>query len=318
MKPPKPIHRSGLTFPINNAKFLDKAWTRGCDGFQLDLQDSVPQAQKAHARTLCKAAIESVSRAGGEDVEIRINQASIEADIAAAVWPGLKSIRLGHTLTAEQVRLADACITKMELLRGIPPGSIELGISPDSVYSTVGLEEIALASPRIRSFGAAGGYDYALSLGIEMFTGLDALFYPSGLGNLLARAHGKQGTTGSTGSAPRESGNVSDDENAFRRAVEARKLGSRRMHGLHPAVVEPFNRGMTPPAEEVEEAKRIVEFWQRLDAAGEVEGSMEGKIVDRYEARNARELIDWSRQCAEVDAYKAMKLAEARAKAGGN
>src|SRR5690349_21547267 len=122
MKPERIIHRSGLTMPINNTRFINSAWTRGCDGFQIDLQDSVPQAQKALARSLCKDAIPNVAQGGALDIEIRINQAYIEADVEAAVWPGLQGLNMGHTLTPEQVRLMDECITKMEKLRGIRPG----------------------------------------------------------------------------------------------------------------------------------------------------------------------------------------------------
>src|SRR5260370_4914812 len=97
------IHRSGLTMPINNPRFVNAAWTRGCDGFTLDLEDSVPQSQKEHARTLVEPAIRSVAQGGGE-VQVRINQSYIEADVTAAVRPGLKSLNMGHTLTADQIR----------------------------------------------------------------------------------------------------------------------------------------------------------------------------------------------------------------------
>src|ERR1700694_4782973 len=124
MAPRRKIHRSGLTMPINNARFVNAAWTRGCDGFTLDLEDSVPQAQKAHARMLVQHAIQAAGQGGG-DVQVRINQAYIAADVAAAVWPGLSGLNMGHTLTAEQVRLMDDCVTRMERDRGIRPGTIE-------------------------------------------------------------------------------------------------------------------------------------------------------------------------------------------------
>ena len=113
MAPRRNIHRSGLTMPINNPRFVNAAWTRGCDGFTLDLEDSVPQSQKAHARTLVQQAIQTAGQGGG-DVQVRINQAYIEADVAAAVWPGLSSLNMGHTLTADQVRLMDGTRDKWQ------------------------------------------------------------------------------------------------------------------------------------------------------------------------------------------------------------
>lgn len=309
LRPRRTIHRSGLTMPINNPRFVNAAWTRGCDGFTLDLEDSVPQAQKAHARTLVRQAIQNAGRGGGQ-VQVRINQAYIEADVSAAVWPGLSSLNMGHTLTTDQVRLMDGCITRMERERGLRPGTVEIDVSPDSVYATVALEELVEASPRQKSFGAVGGYDYALSLGVEMFTGVDAFFYPRGLGSLIARAHGKDFPLNAQ--IPDTSGSVSDAEYAHAQAVATRRLGGRHASGLHPNVVEPMTRGLTPPAAEVREAERILAFWNELDARGEAEGFLEDKVIDRYEAARATELLEWAVACAEMDAHKERMVARAR------
>jgi citrate lyase subunit beta / citryl-CoA lyase len=309
--PRRKIHRSGLTMPINNPRFVNAAWTRGCDGFTLDLEDSVPQAQKAHARTLVQRAIQVAAQGGGE-VQVRINQAYIEADVAAAVWPGLSSLNMGHTLTADQVRRMDACVTRVEHERGIRPGTIDIDVSPDSVYATVALEELVNVSPRQKSFGGVGGYDYALSLGVEMFTGVDAFFYPRGLGSLIARAHGKEFPL--TAQIPDTTGSVSDADHAHAQAAATRRLGGRRGSGLHPNVVEPMNRGLTPPADEIRDAERVLAFWSTLDEGQQAEGLLDGKMVDRYEAARAVELLAWAVACAEMDAHKESRVAQTRSR----
>jgi citrate lyase subunit beta / citryl-CoA lyase len=311
MPPRRKIHRSGLTMPINNPRFVNAAWTRGCDGFTLDLEDSVPQSQKEHARTLVEQAIQSVAQGGGE-VQVRINQSYIEADVAAAVRPGLSSLNMGHTLTPDQIRLMDASITRMERERGLRPGTIEIDVSPDSVYATVMLEELVDVSPRQTSFGGVGGYDYALSLGVEMFTGVDAFFYPRGLGSLIARAHGKSFPL--SAQIPDTSGNVGDAEHAFEQAEATRKLGGRRGSGLHPNVVEPQTRGLTPPPDEVAYAQQVLAFWSTLDAAQEAQGILEGSVVDRYEAARAAELLEWAALCADMDAHKAHMVGQTHAR----
>jgi citrate lyase subunit beta/citryl-CoA lyase len=299
--------------PINNPRFVNAAWTRGCDGFTLDLQDSVPQSQKAHARTLVPEAIRTVAQGGGE-VHVRINQASIEADVPAAVWPGLSGLNMGHTLTSDQVRLMDECVSRVERERGLRPGTIEIDLSPDSVAGTVASEDLVDVSPRVKSFGGVGGYDYALSLGVEMFTGVDAFFYPRGLGSLIARAHHRSFPL--SAQVPDTSGSVSDADHAHAQAVATRKLGGRRGSGLHPNVVGPMTRGLTPPPDEVAEAERVLAFWQRLDAEGEAEGVLDGKPVDRYEALRAAELLEWAAACAEMDARKERMVAATRTRLG--
>jgi len=313
MQPKRRVDRSRLTMPVNNPRFVDKAWTRGCDGFQLDLEDSVPQSQKAHARTLVREAIAKVSKGGG-DVEVRINMAYIVADVKAAAWPGVLSLNIGHTLRTDQIELADACISQMERERGIRPGTIAIQYAPDMVYATVKDDELTKASPRIRWYYGGGNYDYSLSLGVEMFTGLDPLWYARNNGSLLARAHDK--TPNVVARLPDTSGSVSDADRAFNQAEATRKLGGRKGSGLHPAVVEPSNRGLTPPPDELEEARQVLAFWDELDRRGEAEGMLDGTVVDRYEAARAAELLDWADACAQKDAFKARMTAAAREREG--
>ena len=67
-----PVWRSLLYVPTNVPKYVDKAHTRGADAIQLDLEDSVPNSQKAEARKLVQEAAEIVSQ-DGADVVVRIN-----------------------------------------------------------------------------------------------------------------------------------------------------------------------------------------------------------------------------------------------------
>ena len=72
MKPDLPVWRSLMYVPVNVEKYVEKAHTRGADCIQLDLEDSVPAAQKENARKLVQDAARRVRRAGA-DVVVRIN-----------------------------------------------------------------------------------------------------------------------------------------------------------------------------------------------------------------------------------------------------
>jgi citrate lyase subunit beta / citryl-CoA lyase len=309
--PNRKVHRSGLTMPVNNPRFVNKAWTRGCDGFQIDLEDSVPQSQKAHARTLIRDAVRNVSQ-GGAEVEVRINMSYIEADVEASTWPGVSGLNMGHTLTVDQIKLMDTWITKMERKRGIRPGTIRLQFGPDSVYAAVVAHELIKASPRIKAYYGGGNYDFSLSLGVDMFTGLDPLWYARNENGLLSRANDVAPSV--VARLPDTSGSVSDADYAFKQAEATRKLGGRKGSGLHPNVVEPSTRGMTPPPEDVDEARRVLAFWSELEEQGQAEGLMDGQMVDRYEAARAEELLDWAEACAVMDAHKRHMAAEAAAR----
>src|SRR5687767_14264442 len=141
------VRRSGLTMPIVTQRFIDKAWTRGCDFITLDLEDSVPQNLKAHARTLVKDAIQNVSK-GGAGACGRGNHDTMEDDVAGAVWPGLRRIKYPKTEHAHEVRKLDYLITRYERERGIEPGTVEIDAGIETAVGVTNTLDIASASPR--------------------------------------------------------------------------------------------------------------------------------------------------------------------------
>jgi citrate lyase subunit beta/citryl-CoA lyase len=184
------VRRSGLTMPIVTARFVDNAWRRGCDFVLLDLEDSVPQHMKAHARSLVEASIPKIAR-GGTEPFVRINHEYMRADLEAAVRPGLKRVRYPKTEHADEIRRMDALITRLERERGIRPGTIEIDVGIETAVGVTNVYEIAGASPRIREFAASsGGYDLSRDLGVEMFVDYDQFVYVRGEAELAARALG--------------------------------------------------------------------------------------------------------------------------------
>src|SRR5215475_4091663 len=85
--------RSSLILPVNQPRFVERAYTRGADAIVLDLEDSVPAAEKENARRLVKEAIPLAAR-GGAEVSVRVNNEPglLEADVDAAVHPGLDNL----------------------------------------------------------------------------------------------------------------------------------------------------------------------------------------------------------------------------------
>jgi citrate lyase beta subunit len=112
---------------------------------------------------------------------------------------------------------------------------------------------------------------------------------------------------------PDTTGDVGNTELTRQRAEANRQAGLRAGGGLHPNTVEPQNIGLTPTSAEVQEAQRILAFFAQLDERGEVEGELDGRLVDKYEAARATELLEWSELCAQKDAQKARAQAQARA-----
>ena len=58
--------RSSLILPVNQPRFVERAYTRGADAIVLDLEDSVPAAEKGSARKLVKEGVLIVPSHMGE------------------------------------------------------------------------------------------------------------------------------------------------------------------------------------------------------------------------------------------------------------
>ena len=162
----------------------------------------------------------------------------------------------------------------------------------------------------IDAFAGGTGYDMSMDMGVEMFVGFDQFVYNRGEGALVAMALGLE-YVGSV-YMPDTTGDVGNTDLTRQRAEANRKVGLRSGSGLHPNTVEPQNIGLTPTPEEVEDAKRILEYFAEIDERGEVEGELNGRIIDTYEAARATELLEWSELCAKKDARKAKAQARTR------
>jgi citrate lyase subunit beta/citryl-CoA lyase len=86
-------------------------------------------------------------------ISVRISLASPEADLAAAIHPGVSTVLLPRVESANQIRTADALITGLEKRRGIRPGTIELRALVESPEGVNMAQEIASSSPRLKAIG---------------------------------------------------------------------------------------------------------------------------------------------------------------------
>ncbi len=304
------VRRSGLMMPVNTERFVNNSWLRHSDSLDYDLEDSVPQSEKDNARAVVPAAIK-IGLKGGAEVSVRINCAYVEADLDAAVWPGVSRISHPKTESAAQIQLVDEVITRLERERGIRPGTIEVNAMIETTLGVANSYEIASSSPRVKSFSGGTGYDMSMDMGLEMFVGFDQFFYNRGEGALIAMALGLE--RGGGVYMPDTTGSVGDGDETLVRAQANRKVGFRSGGGLHPNVVQPQNIGLTPTPHEVSEAHRVLALFEEIDARGEVEATLGGRIVDAYEAARAAELVEWADACARRDEEKAKAREESLA-----
>ena len=299
-----PARRSALILPINVPKFVERAHLRGADAIVLDLEDSVPAAEKASARRLIPAALRAVAR-GGAEVAVRVNNepALLADDIDAAVHPGLDTIAFPKAESADQIREVVARIEALERKRGLAPGHVRLSLAIETPRGLLAAREIAVASDRIATM-SVGVEDYCLELGVEPSPDGIELLYAVATVVTVCKAKGIQ----PTGLVDSIAGfrDIAVFEGAAQRA---RQLGCVGAGCIHPDQVTVLNRVFTPDPAKVQYAERVVAAFEDGVRRGTASVNVEGKMVDVPVYKRALVILARARAVAETERRKADALA---------
>jgi citrate lyase subunit beta/citryl-CoA lyase len=305
------VSRCAMFVTPTNPRFIDKAWTRGGDVYILDIEDSIAPAEKERCRTLIRESIQKANK-GGASIYVRINKPFVDADLPYAVWAGVDRIMLPKTESAAEMQHAHEIISKLERERGIPEGSVELSPMIESALGAVNIYEILSANPRkIWSQGGGGGYDMAVNLGIEMFASFDQYAFPVAYVALAAMTLGIEATGGVF--VPNTSGRVDQSDQATAQAAALHAAGIHHAGALHPAFIQPLVSGLSPSEDEISWAHRVIDEYENLCDLGEAVGTLDGKVVDKYEYDFAKRTLGWAAACAAKDRWKANALKRASA-----
>jgi citrate lyase subunit beta/citryl-CoA lyase len=288
----KPL-RSLLFVPGNKAAWMDKAPQYGADALILDLEDSVPPAEKAAARTLVRQAIECLA-ARGQTVYVRVNALETGLtgeDLHSVSVAGLTGVLPPKIDTADDVHQLDTLLAFFEQRAGLPPGSIELIPTLETARGIRNAYDIASASPRVASIvGTAGrGGDTNRALGyVWTKEGMETLFIRSKV-LLDARAAGIQHPLMASWF------DVGDVEGFIADAQRNRQLGYRGMLLIHPSHVEPANRIFTPSREEVAYYKGLLAAMEEAERHGTAAVTYQGAMVDIAMVKTARQMLEFAR-----------------------
>src|ERR1043165_5633022 len=153
-----PVWRSALYVPANVPRFIEGAHKRGADAIIVDLEDSVPLAERPAARRDLAATAENVSR-GGADVIVRINRPWRQAmlDPQGAISPRVQALAVTKVDSADHIRLIAEVVSELEAERGMAVGTTQLTAMIETPAAWFKMPEIAAASPRIVARGWGGG-----------------------------------------------------------------------------------------------------------------------------------------------------------------
>jgi citrate lyase subunit beta / citryl-CoA lyase len=284
-----PVWRSMLFVPVNVPKFVEGAHARGSDAVILDLEDSVPPAEKATARTLIEAAAPKVAKSGA-DVVVRINRPLELAvrDIEAAVSPAITGLIVPKIDSAGHMRLLDEVIETVERSKNMTVGHTRLMALVETPAGFARVEEIAAASTRLVGL-SLGSEDFAMEMGMPAAT--DTLSYPKQRLAIAAVAAGvmPMGIVGS----------VADfqDLDGYRAAARlARRYGFRGSACIHPNHVKILNEEFGVKPSEIAWAHRVIEVYEQAKREGRASIQLDGKMVDIPIVIRAERILDEARR----------------------
>ena len=277
--------RSLIFVPGNRANMLERALGFNADIIMVDLEDSVPPAEKAAARDLARQWVPTLRQAG-KRVMVRANSLDTgltRDELTAVISPDLYGVSVGKTESVWDLREINRIIAPLEASAGLQPGQIKLIPWIESARAVVNVNELAAALPRSVAI-AFGAEDYTNDMGIQRTDDGAEVYHPRATIAIAARA---------AGVAALDSPYVAfrNPEGLRQDAGVARQLGYTGKFAIHPAQIDPINELFSPLPEDVAYARRVMEAWHEAEAAGRGSLNLDGKMVDVPVVKRAQNLL---------------------------
>ncbi len=287
------ILRSLLFVPGNKDNMLSKALALRPDAFVPDMEDSVPDAEKASARAQVAAFLPQLA-ARGIPVIPRVNALDtdwIEADLEAVIGAEIFGISVGKVRTAGDVSAISKLIEALERRAGLDAGHVKLVPWIETAEAIVNCNAICRASNRIVAV-AFGGEDFTNDMGIERLEDESQVAYARQTLCVTARA-------AHVLALDTPYFKLRDPDGLRANALHAKSIGFKGKFAIHPEQLDAINECFSPSAQEVAHAERVVAAFEEAERRGRGSTSLDGWVVDVPVVKRARALLELARRVRE-------------------
>jgi len=279
-----PGHRETMV-----ARVIDAKPGAAPDVALLDLEDSVPAAEKENARRAIASAL--ARPRNGALRYVRTGRAlsdDAEADLAAAVRPGLDGILAPKVERPEELALLDETLAEREAEAGLARGSLHVIAAIESAAALIDAPRIARA-PRVIGL-MFGSEDFAADLGLPTRREGEAaeLLYARSAIVVAAVAARVLAFDGIWADFKDEAGLRAD-------ALRGRRLGFAGKQCIHPGQIAVVNEIFSPSPDEAAHARRVVEAYDAALAKGLGAVALDGEMLDPPIVERARRVLRMTR-----------------------
>ncbi len=287
----KPI-RSFLFVPGNKASWIEKSVSSKADALILDLEDSVPVAQKVEAREIVKSKLEWLA-SQKQRVWVRINRSPHLYDfddILAVIGTHVEGVMISKPCGPEDIDTVSSMLSEAEYRKGVPIGMTLVVPLLETARSLQFAYEIALRDrvPAIVGSTAKNG-DVARALGtVWSAEGRETQYFKSRV-VMAARAAGKLPIGGVWQQ-------VHDLEGLRAGAVRDRALGMSGELILHPSNVPAVNEVYSPSGEQVAFYQGMIAALEKAQKQGRASTIYDGEHIDIAHVKTAHEILALARQ----------------------
>jgi len=253
--------RTYLFVPGNRPERFAKALGSGADAVVLDLEDAVALPEKARARDAIARWSAQAGDANRTRIVVRINDAQASAfadDLQLLRDARIESVMLPKAESAAHVQAVRAALPHARVLALI-----------ESASGVANVRQVADAEGVARL--VFGTLDYALDLDLDIADSPDGLVHAASVLGIASRVAGLPAPV--AGVTPQ----LDDEQRLLADLAWSRRHGFGAKLCIHPRQVAPIHAALTPSAEALDLARRVL----AAEAASPGAAQLDGRMIDR-------------------------------------
>jgi citrate lyase subunit beta/citryl-CoA lyase len=278
------LFRSLIFVPGNNSRFLEKAKKLQADIVCFDLEDSVPDNEKANARKLIKSALKS-RKSYESSIFVRTNSPTsgkISADLKEIVQKGIDGIVIPKVNNIKELKQIEKILSGLEKTRKLK--TIQIIPSIESAEGVVNTFSIASFGKRVSAV-VFGVFDLLNDLGVEYTKDSEGAKYSRR--KIPVDAH-------AAGIAVIDAiwQDLKDTKGLEQDCKIGKSLGYSGKSIIHPDQIPIVHRLFHPNKSEIIWAEKVCKTYLESTKNGKGATTVDGKMIDEVHFKQAKVILD--------------------------